>query len=129
MKAVTMTLAFILSLSSFALAEAPTTREVPIGINDVYIPGGYRSGDDVNVVVSGIFPNGCYRWDRAEVKHSDPFNHQVLSIAKVTQGMCIMVLIPFTKEVRLGAFSAGQHNIRFVSGDGTYIEKKVTVAP
>lgn len=105
----------------------PTEKEVVIGINDVYVPGGFDSSSDVYVVMSGIFPNGCYRWSRANVVHSDTFHHEVKSIANVSQGMCIMVLVPFTKEVRLGQFAAGKHTLRFVNGDGTYLEKSLTI--
>ena len=46
-------------------APQPLTKEVQVGINDAYIPGGFDSSSDVYVVTSGIFPNGCYRWNRA----------------------------------------------------------------
>lgn len=110
-----------------AFAETPSTKEVQIGINSVYVPGGFDSASDVFVVVNGIFPNGCYKWGRAEVTDQDPFHHEIKSIADVTQGMCIMVLVPFQKEVRLGRFASGKHNLRFLNGDGTYIEKALVI--
>jgi hypothetical protein len=127
MKAIIIsTLAGILfALPTFA--ETVTSKEVQIGINSVYVPGGFDSHSDVFVVVNGIFPNGCYQWGRADVKNKDTFTHEISSIANVSQGMCIMVLIPFQKEVRLGKFATGQHNLRFLNGDGTYIEKSMIV--
>lgn len=110
-----------------AFSETAPSKEVQIGINNVYIPGGFDSASDVFVVVNGIFPNGCYQWGRAEVKHSGTFNHEIRSLAAVSQGMCIMVLIPFQKEVRLGKFATGQHTLRFQNGDGTYLEKNMTI--
>lgn len=107
--------------------QAPTSKEVQIGINSVYVPGGFDSASDVFVIVSGIFPNGCYKWSRAEVSNKDAFTHEIKSVAAVNQGMCIMVLIPFQKEVQLGKFSAGKHTLRFLNGDGTYIEKLMDV--
>lgn len=105
----------------------PATREVQVGINDAYIPGGFDSNSDVYVVASGLFPNGCYRWSRADVKNVSAFNHEVRAIASVTQGMCLMVLVPFNKEVRLGKFEVGTHTLHFVNGDGTYIEKTLQI--
>ena len=124
-----------LFVSLFALALSLTTsvqaaaqdREVPIGINGVYVPGGFDSTADAYVVVSGIFQNGCYKWSRAEVATQDTFNHEIRSVAKVSPGMCIMVLIPFQKEVRLGQLPSGKHNLKFVNGDGTYLEKTLNV--
>lgn len=102
---------------------APTTKEVAIGLTDVYVPGGFDSDADTYVVASGLFPNACYTWNRAEVKHVDTFNHEVRTFAHVSQGMCIMVLVPFTKEIRLGKLASGDHSLKFLGGDGTYIEK------
>lgn len=107
--------------------QVPEVKEVQIGINDVFIPSGFDSNSDVYVVTNGIFPNGCYRWSKADVKHTDSFTHEVRSSAAVSQGMCIMVLVPFTKEVRLGKFEVGKHTLRFVNGDGTYLEKSLRI--
>lgn len=105
----------------------PATRDVTIGVNDVFIPGGFDSQADAYVVASGIFPNGCYRWKGAQVKNVDTFHHEIQSTASVSQGMCLMVLIPFTKEIRLGHLNSGEHKLKFVNGDGTYLEKTMTV--
>lgn len=102
-------------------------KEVQIGLSGVYVPGGFDSSSDAFVVVNGIFPNGCYRWSRAEVTNVDDFTHEVKSVAAVSQGMCIMVLVPFQKEVRLGKFPSGNHTLRFANGDGTYFEKNLKV--
>lgn len=106
--------------------QQPKEKEVQIGISGVFVPGGFDTASDVYVVVNGIFQNGCYKWSRAEVAHQGNY-HEVKSMANVSQGMCIMVLIPFQKEVRLGRFEAGEHKIRFLNGDGTYLEKSVTI--
>lgn len=108
--------------------ELPEEREVIVGINEAFVPSGFDSESGGYVVVSGLFPNGCYQWKEARVNHDRQNNvHEVRSVASVSQGMCIMVLVPFTKEVRLGHLEAGEHKIRFISGDGTYLEKTVTV--
>ncbi|KYG62816.1 hypothetical protein AZI87_16200 [Bdellovibrio bacteriovorus] len=129
MKIANLILAAMVSFSLNALAEqpAPVEKEVQIGINGVYVPGGFDSASDVFVVVNGIFQNGCYKWKRADVTHIDTYSHEIKSIASVSPGMCLMVLIPFQKEVRLGKFAAGKHVLRFENGDGTYLEKSLIV--
>jgi hypothetical protein len=119
--------AFVLMHSPTAFADQPQYKEVQIGISDAYIPGGFDSESDAYVVANGVFPNGCYRWKNAEIRHVDAFNHEVKSIATVSQGMCIMVMVPFTKEIRLGKLSSGKHALRFMNGDGTYLEKSLQV--
>ena len=105
----------------------PATREVTIGVSDVFVPGGFDSQTDAYVVANGIFPNGCYRWKGAQVKNVDNFHHEIQSSALVSQGMCLMVLVPFTKEIRLGRLSSGEHKLKFLNGDGTYLEKTMNV--
>ena len=127
MKAFLFSALTVLSLSLPAFSAPPATKEVQIGLNSVYVPGGFDSNSDVFVVVNGIFPNGCYQWGHADVTNLDTLTHEVKSVANVSQGMCIMVLVPFQKEVRLGKFASGQHTLRFLNGDGTYFEKSMTV--
>lgn len=122
------TSALILSLTQTVLAApAPATKDVAIGFNDVYVPGGFDPGADAYVIASGLFPNGCYSWKRADVNHIDTFTHEIQSFASVSQGMCIMVLVPFTKEIRLGKLSSGTHTLKFLSGDGTYLQKTMLI--
>ena len=103
------------------------TKDVVIAVNDVFVPGGFDSKADSYVVVSGIFPNGCYKWKQANVRHVTRFEHEITSVAVVSQGMCIMVLIPFSKDVHLGQLESGTHTLRFLSSDGTFLEKTLQI--
>ncbi len=109
-----------------AAGESPQEKEVVISLSDAYVPGGFDSNSDSYVIANGLFPNGCYRWKRSEVSHNGNI-HEVKSVASVSQGMCIMVLVPFTKEVRLGKLDSGNHTVRFVNGDGTFMEKQLVI--
>lgn len=120
------TLTFAVNASA-GQTPSPGTREVVVSVADAYVPGGFDSTSDVFVVVNGIFPNGCYRWNRADVTHPTQYIHEVRSIANVSQGMCLMVLVPFTKEVHVGQIGAGDHKIRMINGDGTYLEKDLNI--
>jgi hypothetical protein len=111
----------------FAADNLPEVRDVVIGVGDAFVPGGFDSHSDSYVVVTGIFPNGCYKWKGADVKHIDSLNHEIRSMASVSQGMCTMALIPFTQEVRLGELQSGTHQLRFMSGDGTYLQKTMVI--
>ncbi|MBX3019878.1 MAG: hypothetical protein KF767_18470 [Bdellovibrionaceae bacterium] len=119
---------FIALFASFSPAFADqTTKDVNIAVNDVYVPSNLRAGDEAKIVLSGILPNGCYRYDRAVVRSVD-FIHEIKAIAKVqTNSLCLMVLVPFAKEVNLGPLDAGVHTLRFISGDDTFFEKTLTV--
>lgn len=114
-------------MAQFAMAEVPAEKEVQVGISGAFVPGGFDSNSDAYVIVNGVFQNGCYKWKRADIITKDGFTHEISSMASVTQGMCIMVLIPYQKDVRLGQLQAGKHTLRFLNGDGTYLEKTLVV--
>lgn len=120
-------------LAVFALSagasEDVKSKDVAIGVNDVYVPGGFDSESDVFVVVSGVFPNSCYSWKEASVSKDkdDAAITNVQTMAAVSQGMCLMVLVPFQKEVQLGVLGSGSHVVRFLSGDGTYLQKTIEI--
>jgi hypothetical protein len=120
-------IAMAIGNSAQAATPGGTEKEVVVGFNDAYIPGGFDSGSDVFVVANGIFPNGCYKWKKADVKHLDTNVHEVSGVASVSQGMCLMVLVPFTKEIHLGQIGSGEHTVRMMNGDGTFIEKKLVI--
>ncbi len=116
-----------LFLSMQVKAEVQPSKDVVIALNDVFIPGGFDSSMESYVVVSGIFPNGCYKWKGAEKKDISAYEHEVTSTATVNQGMCIQVLVRFSKDVRLGRLQTGKHVLRFMSNDGTYLEKTLLI--
>jgi hypothetical protein len=115
-----------LSLAAHARAAA-SSIDMTVPVNNVFIPGGFDSKTDAYVIVSGIFPNGCYKWKGATVKDVSALEHEITSVANVNQGMCIQVLIPFTKDIRLGQLAVGTHTLRFLSNDGTFLEKNLTI--
>jgi hypothetical protein len=115
---------FLSSSAAFA-ADRGSNRSV-VNINAVSIPSGFDNNEPI-AVISGLFPNSCYSWDKAEVKGVDKMTTEIRSYANIRQGMCLMVIIPFSEEVNLGKLEAGEHTLRFVNGDGTYLEKKLIV--
>lgn len=109
-----------------ALADG-VSRLVQIHVADAVIPGGFDSKTNAYVIETGMFPNGCYSWAYADVKNLEDNVTQIDSYATVRSGMCIMMMIPYHKEVNLGKLATGVHTIRFMNGDGTYLEEKMTI--
>ena len=127
MRAAIFGIILLVATTSFGSIEmSDEARVKPVHVNSAFIPSGFSSDADAYVIVSGIFPNGCYSWARAEVEHKD-FTHEVTTLARVTNGPCLKMLIPFTEKVNLGRLHRGDHLVRFVNGDGTYTDKPVTI--
>jgi|SRR3989344_3506938 len=103
-------------------------RDAIVQISDVYIPSHLTADSESYVVVYGLYSNSCYRWKDAIVMHrEEEFEHIIEAHAMVQQGMCLMVLVPFSQEVKLGRLKMGTHMLRFINGDGTFFEKMMHV--
>ena len=122
-----LSFAFAPAAAHAAVANSPSQNEVPLPVSDVFIPSGFDSGSDVYVVLNGYFPNTCYSYKDAQINHLSASEHEVRSMALVRPGMCLMVMLPYTQEVQLGRFDRGDHTLRFLNGDGTFIEKHLKV--
>jgi hypothetical protein len=128
-----LALGLVMTVSSATGFAAPSRsgsegeREVNVGVSSVFVPSGFDSRSEVNVVASGLFPNSCYRWSRAEVSRNADNVVEVHTKAKVREGVCLMVLLPFTNEVSLGRLGSGRHTVHFMGGDGTYLEKIINI--
>ena len=129
MKKTLLTIAAALMLVNQGMAAGITEteeKELITPINNVLMSSTVKAGDEVKPVISGLFPNGCYRYSKVEIEHDNANKvHEERTYETVSQGMCLMVLVPFSREISLGAFSVGEHRVRFLNGDGTYMEKKV----
>ncbi len=109
-------------------AQDIPSKESVVGINSAFVPGGFDSTSDVYAIVSGIYPNSCYSWKRADVEPTDGQNViRVSAVASVTQGMCMMVLVPFQREVLIGTLPVGDYTLRFSNGEGTYFDEALSI--
>lgn len=108
-------------------AEKPKVRDLVLSSISAYVPNGFDRDSDAYIVVSGMFPNSCYKIKETKVEHVGPALHEVRAIATVTEGLCITVMIPYSKEIPLGKLTAGTHEIRVMSGDGTYFSKRLVI--
>ena len=117
----------ILLAMPFANAEEVKTSEVYLAINEVFIPDAAKANGDSYVVVNGMFPNSCYSWKGPQITNKSAVEHEIRLVATVRQTMCLMVLVPFSREVVLGPLTSGTHTLRFVNGDGTYFERTMSV--
>ncbi len=105
----------------------PKTKDVTVNVGDVFIPGGFDSRSDAFFIISGVFPNGCYKWKESIIDHKSAIEHEIRAIARVSSGMCAMVLVPFSREIRIGQLQSGNHTLRFTNDDGTYLEKTLVI--
>jgi hypothetical protein len=113
--------------SMSAFANDGDVHEKVVTVGDVYIPSNFDSNSDAFVVVNGWFPHSCYKIKDIKVEHITANLHEITTTANVTEGLCLTVIVPFHKEVQIGKLAVGEHKLRFINGDGSYMEKTLTI--
>lgn len=116
----------LFTLSPIAHAD-PASHDQVVGLSDVYVPSGFDSNSDAFVVVNGLFPNSCYKIKEVQVKNLDAMTQEITTIATVTEGLCLTVIVPFHHEAQLGKLALGTHKLRFMNGDSTFMEKEIVI--
>ena len=77
-------------------------KEIQVSINDALVPSKVKAYENVKAVISGLFSNGCYKYSRSEVTQSANKDlTKVSTFAKVSPGMCLMVLVGFALNVKV----------------------------
>jgi hypothetical protein len=102
--------AVALNQNAFASEEA---AEVDTMYHTAYIPGGFDSNDQVQVVGEGIFPNTCYRPVATPKVEVDSVTRQikVAPHALKYDGFCLQMLVRFDQTVNLGVMPAGTYHL------------------
>jgi hypothetical protein len=99
---------------------------VPVGVQDIFVPKGFDDNDQTVVVLDGYLPNSCYQIDSV-VQTIDEVT-KIISLqqmARVYPGPCLMALVPFSSEVKLGILSMGDYRIMTNRGN---LESTLNVA-
>lgn len=116
--------------SAFAKADSGVTwgnniERVEVSIGQVFIPPqGYDDNDNIQVVLDGALPNGCYRIaDESAVVNPDTKQISAHVFAyRHTDGACadqdnlpdtLRPVVPFTLDVSLGVLPAGMYRVLF----------------
>lgn len=120
-------LAAMLLKGSKVFSEEVGSKQEQVGIREVFIPGGFDRNTNVYIVASGIFPNACYSWSHAEIAHRGSYVHEIITVANVKQGLCAMVLVPFSNEIQLGNFISGRHIIKILNDEGQFFEINIDI--
>ncbi|MBX3022459.1 MAG: hypothetical protein KF799_12370 [Bdellovibrionales bacterium] len=101
--------------------------EVPITVTEVAVPSEVNKSTEAYVMMSGQFPNSCYKLSRTEVTHPDTFTHEIIAYAQILDEVCLMKIVDFTFEVELGILLPGEHTVIVQSGDGRVFQNKLLV--
>lgn len=108
-----------------AIAQRPTVIDAPV--DHVFVPAGFDNNDNVEVVVTGYFPNPCYNRNDVTVKVVDDLiKISVTASVKEDKGsLCAAMIVPFKEDISVGNLQGGDYKI--VVNEGTPFELKDSI--
>lgn len=95
------------------------TLDVDIALEDVHVPLGFDSNDrNVEIVVTGIVPDTCYRRPQGIAKIEGNQISVDMKAVKVSGKdiMCIQAVVPYLVTVNLGQLQEGHYDIKVNKG-------------
>lgn len=126
---------FAVSLSaSVVLAQEP--QQVGVNFHTSYIPDGFDSNDNTQLVLEGSFKNSCYRPSQPKVKVDKSKKRiTVEGRAYIYPGNCLDMVVPYHQVVDLGILGAGAYEVIQPTSEKNYelgdlkIRKRSTTSP
>ena len=116
-----------LSANVFAKTQGtPIEAEVPV--DHIYVPTGFDSNDQSEVIVTGFLPNLCHQAPNAQVelKNGKVYVRVTSLYYHESNPFCPEMVVPFTEKVNLGVLDKGNYEI--VVNSKTAYEKKEILA-
>ena len=103
-----------LTVSAFAADnDLPKLVEISVPVQQVFTPKGFDTNDNAQIVVTGAYPNSCYKMGPTDVK-IDPLTKTIRVDVKAfytTNSYCLMLYIPFAQAVSVGVLPEGQYKL------------------
>lgn len=111
----------VVGLLSSAIALASTPVEILIPVEHIYVPKGFDSNDNTEVVVSGYLPNLCHKAPKSVVTvKGSTIDIKIMALKYETSNpFCPEVLVPFVEPVNVGLLNKGLYDI-VVNGESIY---------
>jgi hypothetical protein len=101
----------IILSSNILLASVPETRMIPV--EHIFVPKGFDSNDNVEIVITGILPNLCHK--SPKVKMNIKANKIELTLTSLyyhhSNPFCPEMVVPFKKVVEIGVLQKGNYKI------------------
>lgn len=118
----------IVALAAAANASTPIEKMVPV--DHVYIPSGFDSNDNVEVVVTGFLPNLCHKSPAAKVvMNGGKVDIKMTSLYyHASNPYCPEMVVPFTKTVSLGVMDKGLYDITVNGRSPWQLKENIKIA-
>ncbi len=97
-------------VTTLAYAAGPVSVLAPV--DDLFIPIGFDSNDSAEIIVTGHFPNLCYKSPQTKVVFDGKkINVTVEALRYQDDTICAEIIVPFIETVSLGILNKGKYDI------------------
>lgn len=127
MKTASLILALALTPAMTALAQVPAVIDAPV--DHVFVPAGFDNNDNVEIVVTGHFPNPCYNRSGVKVKVIDDTIKVTISasVKEDKANLCAAMIVPFKEDIVVGNLQGGDYKIVVNEGTAFELKDKITI--
>mgnify|MGYP001627414437 CR=1 FL=1 len=97
-------------------------------VDHVFVPAGFDNNDNVELVVTGLFPNPCFKRNDVSVDvRGEEIDVKVSAVVSDDEKspLCAAMVVPFKEDIQIGNLQGGQYKI-FVNR-GTPFELRDTI--
>jgi hypothetical protein len=101
-----------LLVSAPLYAQAPRVIDAPV--DHLFVPSGFDNNDNVELVVTGYFPNPCYGRNNVAVKVvNDEIQVRVTALVRQEEKAeaCAAMIVPFKEVVPVGNLQGGDYKV------------------
>ena len=104
---------------SIASAGIPTQKVIPV--THVFVPSGFDSNDNSEIILTGFLPNLCHKTPKANAMVTGNKIDILLTSLYYDESnpFCPEMVVPFTETLELGVLDKGKYEIT-VNGKSTY---------
>jgi len=106
-----------------ARADITSPEKIRIAPDKVFAPTGFDDNDNAQIVLSGAYPNSCYKVGQVsaavdEVTRKIRVRNEAYHY---DSSWCLMVMVPWSQTVNLGMVSPGDYEVEFEQEDGVAV--------
>lgn len=130
MKKVALILSLALSVIVANVSYAQEPKVEGVTFSTTYLPGGFDSNDNVQIIAEGAFRNSCYRPAVASAVVNK--NTKTISISGksyVYEGFCIQMIVPFHQVINVGVLPPGKYEVVQPASENRYELGELKIKP
>ena len=107
-----MTKILLILMSLISATAIANTEIISSPVKQLFIPTGFDNNDNVEIIVSGDFPDSCHSRNKYEVKvNEDKINILITALLSTDTSNCEVMSIPYLEDVTIGSLQAGEYAV------------------